>query len=255
MTSDEELARRRLFAWLKATPPWLERHHEIEALHFQGLAADLGVTPEQLTTILPFVPEESFANAQIALDEDFLTYHFAGDNVVDAYLRHDGHTESPTNQAYLLALRDARIGLYEVLDVVDGSHWLLRDRLQDLPPFHVADALADDGVTTAHTLAARIVAVGERRFLAEGVLVLPNAVATVVADIFRHQHETFDDQFPGLAAEHGIPLNDDTRLRMQGQLMAGVVTGAYFMHLLGNVMSTLDSLDGVMSQSWDADGG
>jgi hypothetical protein len=247
MTTDEELARRRLFAWLQVTLPWPERIGEIEDLHLQGLAADLGVTPEQLDAILPFVPEESFANAQIAMDEDFLTYHFEGENAVDAYLRDEGRAETAATREYLLALRDTRVSLYEVLDVVADSHWLLRDRLQDTPPLLVADAMADDGVTSDRTLAARIVTVGDRHFLSEGVLVLPNPVAAVIEDIFTNQCETIHEQFPDIAAEHGIPLNDETRQRMCGQLLAGVVTGAYFMHLLGNVMGTLGSLEAALS--------
>jgi hypothetical protein len=247
MTPDEERSRRRLFAWLKVTLPWPERISEIEDIHLQGLAADLGVTPAQLQTILPFVPEESFANAQIAMDEDFLTYHFDGETAVDAYLQAEGHAETDATRAFLLALRDTPLSLYEVIDVVADSHWLLRDRLGNTAPVHIGDAWADDGVTSDSTLAARIVAVGDRRFIAEGMIALPNPVATVIVDIFANQQATLDDQFPDIAAEHGIPLTAETRLRMGRQLLAGVVTGAYFMHLLGNVMSTLGSLETALS--------
>jgi hypothetical protein len=244
MTHDEELARRRLFAWLKQSSPWPERIDEIEMLHLQGLAADLGVSPDQMDTILPYVPEESFANAQIAMDEDFLTYHFAGENAVDAYLQAMGHRETAATSAYLGAMRDTPLSLYEVLDVVQDSHWLLRDRLADTPPVTIGDALADDTVTTDSTLAARIIRSGDRHFISEGVLVLPNPVAAVIVDIFASQQATLEAQFPDIAAEHGIPLTGETRMRMSRQLLAGVVTGAYFMHLLGNVMSTLGSLEG-----------
>jgi hypothetical protein len=253
MTPDEELARRRLFAWLQRTAPWPERIAEVEMMHLQGLASDLGVTPEQMDTILPYVPAESFAVAQIAMDEDFLTYHFEGENAVDAYLAAQDHEETEATRAFLTALRDAQLSLYEIIDVVQDSHWLLQDRLSDTPPFRVGDALADGDVTSDRTLAARVIQVGERLVVCEGLLLLTNPVAAVIVDIFQRQHETLDAQFPDIAAEHGIPLNAETRLRMSRQLLAGVVTGAYFMHLLGNVMGTLGSLEEAMAGLVDTD--
>lgn len=53
--------------------------------------------------------------------EDLAVQAVAGVNLVDDYLRRRAWNEKPMNKAYMTALRDARMSVYEVSDVVPGE--------------------------------------------------------------------------------------------------------------------------------------
>lgn len=71
--------------------------------------------------------------------EDLMTRRFEpdGQNLVDDYLKRRGWNESAPTKAYLRALRDSAMSLYEVSDVVPGEGFLVRDLARGGDPVRV----------------------------------------------------------------------------------------------------------------------
>ena len=77
--------------------------------------------------------------------EDALTRgNDAGVNAIDDYLKRRGWREGAPGRRYLEALRDSVMSLYEVVDVVPGSHLVLRDLVRGgVLPFEFEAAEAE----------------------------------------------------------------------------------------------------------------
>ena len=96
--------------------------------------------------------------------EDLLTQELEpdGGNLVDDYLKRRGWNEKAPNKAYMRALRDTVMSLYEVSEVVPGQSMTLRDLLRDVAPVTVREHGATQTLVNWDKIAARIVDVNGR---------------------------------------------------------------------------------------------
>ncbi|MEZ2330628.1 hypothetical protein AB6802_12965 [Mesorhizobium sp. RCC_202] len=114
--------------------------------------------------------------------EDFLTQDFEGEpaNMVDEYLKRRGWKESAQSKAYMAALRNSVMSLYEVSDVVSGASFMGRDLIRGGEPISVSEGSATKTLKQWDRLAARIVPVMGKNVMAGGVLPFsPQATETL----------------------------------------------------------------------------
>ena len=104
--------------------------------------------------------------------EDFLGREVEPDgrNFVEEYLRRRGWNESVPAKAYMRALRNSILSLYEVSAIVPGESFLARDLLRGGEPVLVSEHTATRTLAEWDRIAARIVAQGRKRILTGGLL-------------------------------------------------------------------------------------
>ena len=104
--------------------------------------------------------------------EDFLGRQLEPDgrNFVDEYLRRRGWNESAPTKAYMRGLRNSIMSLYEASAIVPGQSFLARDLLRGGAPVLISERTATRTLKEWDRIAARIVAQGQKRILAGGVL-------------------------------------------------------------------------------------
>jgi hypothetical protein len=114
--------------------------------------------------------------------EDFLTQDFevqAG-NIVDDYVKRRGWKESAQSKAYMTALRNSVMSLYEISDVAPGQSFIARDLIRGGEPITVSEGTATKMLKQWDRVAARIVPVMGKNVLAGGLLPFtPEATETL----------------------------------------------------------------------------
>jgi hypothetical protein len=104
--------------------------------------------------------------------EDLLTREFEPDgaNIADDYLKRRAWKETPSSRAYIRALRTSVMSLYEVSEVRPGRSFLARDLVRGGEPILVSEKSATQTLKPWERIAARIVAIGDKRIIAGGLL-------------------------------------------------------------------------------------
>ena len=103
--------------------------------------------------------------------EDFLSRDLDdGRNIVDDYLKRRGWKESPSNRAYMAALRSSVMSLYEVSDIIPGESFLARDLVRGGDAARVSERSATKSFRQWDHLAARVIDVRGTMVMSGGVL-------------------------------------------------------------------------------------
>ena len=169
MRADIDRATVDLCAWMEREG-WMNRHLDVLSAHLSPMVDLTGLPPADA---LPRLPAEIVEHAMVFILEDFFTIRFGTDggiNVVDAFLRRRGRRESATARAYLKALRDSAVSLYEVVDIDRGRSMTVRDLLRGGESVRVEEMLGSMGVDLHGHLAARVVAAGGTRLFTGALL-------------------------------------------------------------------------------------
>ena len=118
--------------------------------------------------------------------EDLLTQKLEpdGSNLVDDYLKRRGWNEKAPNKAYMRALRDAVMSLYEISAVVPGQSVTLRDLLRDVPPVTVREHGATQTLVNWDKIAARVIDVNGRHGISGALLPFSADGARQLIDAF-----------------------------------------------------------------------
>lgn len=103
--------------------------------------------------------------------EDFLGQDWdEGRNFVEVYLKRRGWKEGPRNSAFMRALKDSVMSLYEVSDIVPGQSLMARDLLRGGKPVLVREGTATRTLRPWDRIAARLVPQDGHTTLAGGLL-------------------------------------------------------------------------------------
>ena len=139
------MARRHLLEGLMnwtTREPWRDRFEAVLEDHVLPACDETGLEPDEIVSILG---KDLFMSTVWACAfEDMLTREFEdGSNIVDDYLKRRGWKETPSVRAYMAALRNSVVSLYEVSDVVLDRPEILRPPRLELIDFELAasDAL------------------------------------------------------------------------------------------------------------------
>ena len=185
---------------------WRERLELIVEAHFAPVLAATELSAEDLPEVLG----DAFPALFGCVLEDFLTCDFGPDqrSVVEDYLKRRGFKEQAPVKSYLRALQRSVMSAYEVVAVAPGSHLVLRDLIRDGEPVRVEDKAGAQVLAPADCLAARLLPINGRTYLASGVLCLPaDLVRELVKDIARLQRK-FRRDITREAKQNGVAVAD-----------------------------------------------
>jgi hypothetical protein len=142
-----------LLGFIGSEQVWRERLQDVVAEHLIPALEEFEVDHDELAEL---VGEKWSGVVWGGGFEDFLSRQYDSENIVDLYLKRRGWKETASNRAYLTALRDAPVSLYEVSDVRPGALMVLRDLLTDAEPVMVHEKSATRSLKQWATLVRRI---------------------------------------------------------------------------------------------------
>jgi hypothetical protein len=156
--------------------PWRDRFEQILQDHLLTACEETGSTTDNVVSIMG---EELFMSTVWACAfEDFLTREFEdGANAVDEYLKRRGWKEPAPVRAYLAALRNSTMSLYEVSGILPGESFRARDLARGGEPVLISERSASLSLKPWDRIAARVVQVGLTMQIGGGVLLLEMGAA------------------------------------------------------------------------------
>jgi len=148
---------------------WRDRIDTVMAEHFEPAMQAFDLTFEEIDDALGGGWAGTLWGCAF---EDFLTRRFGpeSENPVEAYLPRRGWKERVATRTYMTALKGSVMSLHEVSDIVPGQSFRARDLIRGSEPVRVTERTATLTLKPWDRIAARIVADGDRRVIAGGVL-------------------------------------------------------------------------------------
>ena len=172
--------------------PWNEAMAEMLSAHLEPACEATGLEPDAIFEIIGDHWQGPLWGCAF---EDLLTQELEpdGGNLVDDYLKRRGWNEKTPNKAYMRALRDTVMSLYEVSEVLPGQSMTLRDLLRDVAPVTVREHGATQTLVNWDKIAARVVDVNGRHGISGALLPFSAEGAVRVVEAFsRLADETQD---------------------------------------------------------------
>ena len=165
--------------------PWDERLVDTLALHLDPVCEATGLDPQAIFDAVGHQWEGTLWGCAF---EDLMARETDADgpNLVDDYLKRRGWNEKAPNKAYMRALNQAVMSLYEVSEVVPGQSMRLRDLLRDCESVTVLERSATQTLVNWDRIAARVVQANGRYGISGALLPFgPDASAELIATIAR----------------------------------------------------------------------
>ncbi len=163
---------------------WADRFEQILEDHLIPTCEETGL---EIDDIVSTIGEDLFMSTVWACAfEDFLTREFDdGDNAIDDYLKRRGWKKSASVRAYVAALRNSTISLYEVSDIVRGTSFRARDFIRGGEPVLISERSATQSLKPWDRIAARVVQVGSQMQICGGVLVFEHETSEAFIETLR----------------------------------------------------------------------
>ncbi|MCB4862953.1 hypothetical protein K7W03_25555 [Sphingobium sp. PNB] len=188
--------------------PWDERLVDMLALHLDPVCEASGLDPEAIFDAVGHHWEGTLWGCAF---EDLMAREPEADgpNLVDDYLKRRGWNERAPNKAYMRALNQTAMSLYEVSEVVPGQSMRLRDLLRESEPVTVLERGATRTLVNWDRIATRVVQVNGRYGISGALLPFgPDASAELISTIARLEADSAPDH--------------DTLLRSCAPLFTGI---------------------------------
>jgi hypothetical protein len=191
--------------------PWRERMGELVEKHIRK-ACDLN---EIDLFDLPGVIGEAAMTAMDCAFEDCCARTWEdGSNLARDYLKRRGWKETAVNRAYIEALRDSTMSLYEVSDVQSGASFLARDLVRGGDPIRVTERTATKTLVTWDVIACRIVTVRGVVQMTGAVLAIDRDLAEEILALLRRTQS----RAPAMAARIFAAADPALRARLKAEL-------------------------------------
>jgi hypothetical protein len=179
---------------------WADRFDQIFEDHVLPACDETGLESDDIVST---IGEDLFMNTVWACAfEDFLTREFDdGENAIDDYLKRRGWKETASVRAYMAALRNSTMSLYEVSDIVRGTSFRARDLIRGGEPVLISERSATRGLKPWDRIAARVVQVGSKMQICGGVLTFEHGTAEAFLEAWHGFGKLSDDERRKLAED------------------------------------------------------
>jgi hypothetical protein len=179
---------------------WVDRFEQILEGHLLPACDETGLEVDEVVST---IGEDLFAGTVWACAfEDFLTREFEdGENAVDDYLKRRGWKETASTRAYMAALRNSTMSLYEVSDIVRDTSFRARDLVRGGEPVLISEQSATRSLKPWDRIAARVVQVGSKMQMCGGVLPFDHETAEAFLESWRKFGTLSKDEKRGFAKE------------------------------------------------------
>lgn len=206
--------------------PWDEMMDEMLVAHLGPACDAMDLEPDDIFDIIGDHWEAQLWGCAF---EDLLTQELEpeGLNLVDEYLKRRGWNEKAPNKAYMRALRDTVMSLYEVSEVVPGQSMTLRDLLRNIAPVTVREHSATQTLVNWDKIAARVIEVNGRHGISGALLPFSPDGAGRVIEAFSQ----LEDDGPG--TDRLSPPEREGLLKASGPIF----TNIWLLDCLGKAMS------------------
>ena len=157
-----------LMKWV-TREPWRDQFEAVLEEHVLPACEE---TDLEVDDIISTLGEDLFMSTVWACAfEDMLTREFDdGSNIVDDYLKRRGWNETASVRAYIAALRNSVVSLYEVSDVVLDTSFRARDLVRGGEPVLIGERSATRTLKQWDRFAGRVVQVGQQTQISGAVL-------------------------------------------------------------------------------------
>jgi hypothetical protein len=183
---------------------WLFEQHLGEACE----AFDLEM--EELPGVLG---EAHFMNLWGCVFEDLVTRDLDGRNIADEYLKRRGWKESAGTRAYIRALRESIMSLYEVSDIRRDEGFFVRDLVRGGEPVWINERSGTHYLAQWDRIAARVMTVNGRMQMAGGLLRFDRAASEqLLAELRQLENLSYGemaDQLNLIAREVGEEVDEE----------------------------------------------
>lgn len=188
---------------------WADRFEETFESHLVPTYEETGL---ELDDIVSTIGEDLFMSTVWACAfEDFLTREFDdGENAIDDYLKRRGWKESASVRAYMAALRNSTMSLYEISDIVRGTSFRARDLIRGGEPVLINERSATQTLEQWDRIAARVVQVGSQTQIGGGVLVFDHETSELLIEAIRKLDSLSSEEERELAEANGYEFDEDT---------------------------------------------
>jgi hypothetical protein len=186
---------------------WADRFEQILEDHLMTTCDETGLETDDIVST---IGEDLFMSTVWACAfEDFLTREFDdGENAIDDYLKRRGWKESASVRAYMAALRNSTISLYEVSDIVRGTSFRARDLMRGGEPVLISERSATRSLKPWDRIAARVVQVGSRMQIGGGVLMFGHETSEILIEAVRKFDSLSSEEKRELAEANGEDFDD-----------------------------------------------
>lgn len=161
--------------------PWRERMDVMVEKHLGRACALNNLAIEELADVIGPL---AMTALDCAFEDCCATVWEDGGNLASDYLKRRGWKETAINRAYIAALRDSVMSLYEVSDVQPGESFLARDLVRGGEPVRVIERTATKTLVAWDVIATRIVTVRSKVQLTSAVLAVERGLAEEMLGIF-----------------------------------------------------------------------
>lgn len=199
-----------MMVWMSQERTWPDRLHGVLFEHFHAYCEACDI--DDFDQLAQRIGQHHFSVFWGWAFGDFLSRETEDGNVIGSYLRRQGHREKPLHKAYMQAVRQSALSLYEVSDIRPGESMLARDLIRGGEPVRVIERTATRTLPPWEKIAARLVEVRGRWMIAGPIMAFdPDLVDDVIAQIHDRADEARasddDSGMPSLALETSLKLS------------------------------------------------
>jgi hypothetical protein len=186
---------------------WADRFEQVLEDHVLPTCDE---TDLEIDDIVATIGEDLFMSTVWACAfEDFLTREFDdGDNAIDDYLKRRGWKENASVRAYMAALRNSTMSLYEVSDIVPGTSFRARNLIQGGDPILISERSATRSLKPWDRIAARVVQVGSKMQIGGGVLTFEQETSEAFLEAVHKLENLSNEEKRELAEAAGQDFDD-----------------------------------------------
>ena len=198
---------------------WREAFAEIQHAHFFVACHNVGVGTDKMTDILG---QHAAMTLWGCAFEDFLSRDLPGDrNMVDVYLKRRSYKESASAKAFMKAIRNSVMSLYEVSDIVQGQSFLARDLIRGGEPVRVNERSATAQMQPWDRIGARIVPMSGTYQMCGGILYYDHDISERLLAELRWFESRVEREMDVIADEFGISFDSKLyrRITAEGALL------------------------------------
>ncbi len=177
--------------------------------HLGTACEELGVNPEELPELLE---DGHLRNLWGCAFEDLVTREVDGRNIADEYLKRRKWKESAETCAYVKALRQSVMSLYEVSDVRRDKGLFARDLIRGGEPIWINEKSGTHYLAQWDRIAARIISVRGQMQMAGGLLSFERDLSDELIDAIKQIVSMSPEKLAnaiGELAKEGVEEDDD----------------------------------------------
>ena len=190
---ETDKAIKNLMKWAER-PEWAEQWEVVWDHHLGSICQHREETGDEL---MQKVADHGFGGMLFGVVfEDLVSRRFSLEpaNIIDDYLKRRGWRESAVGRQYLQQLRDSVLSMYEVVEVVPGTHCDLRDLLCNAKTIRVFERLGTEEMVKWDRIAARVVTINGKRRLSGGMLPLVKESSQRILEVSDRGCADFDER-------------------------------------------------------------